>query len=215
VLGQYVDKESIMSALFFDGNADDSVGTRVTGIKGRLKFYSTGYYGECAELGSRGCVVIPEVKLGRESFSVSVWINRDFSVPEGRFPTIFATSDRADVEHGVAYCFDNHRTVFKVAGISTELDIPVVFGDGWTNFTLVVDREANTVTQYVDFDMPVTRALPEEVRGMDFDSLPFTIGNDASGKDNDYLNFFTDDFILFRGALTSEDVRGLDRYYNL
>lgn len=215
VLGQYVDKESIMSALFFDGNADDSVGTRVTEIKGRLKFYSTGYYGECTELGSRGCVVIPEVKLGRESFSVSVWINRDYSVPEGRFPTIFATRDRADVEHGVAYCFDNHRTVFKVAGISTELDIPVVFGDGWTNFTLVVDREANTVTQYVNFDMPVTRALPEGVRGMDFDSLPFTVGNDASGKDNDYLNFFTDDFILFRGALTSEDVRGLDRYYNL
>lgn len=219
LLGQYVDKESIMSALFFDGSAEDSVGGNETDINGRLKFYSAGYYGECAELGKRGSVVVPAVKLGRESFSVSVWINRDFSVPEGHFPTIFATRDRVSRGRGFAYCFANYKTVLEMADesaeFSTELDIPVYFGDGWTNFTLVVDRDSNTVTQYVDFDMPVTRALPEEVRGMDFDSLPFTVGNDAYGSENDYLNFFTDDFIIFRGALTSEDVRGLDRYYNL
>ena len=215
VLGQYACKEAIMSALFFDGNANDFVSGNETEICGKLKFYSAGYYGDCAELGSRGYVKIPAVKLGRESFSVSLWINRDYSVPEGHLPTIFATSDIADVEHGVAYCFDNHRTVFKVAGISTELDIPVCFGDGWTNFIIVVDREANTVTQYVNFDKPVTHALPESVKGMDFDHLPFTVGNDATGSENDYLNFFTDDFILFRGALTGEVVTELDKYYNL
>ena len=102
-----------------------------------------------------------------------------------------------------------------MAGISTELDIPVCFGDGWTNFIIVVDREANTVTQYVNFDKPVTRSLPESVKGMDFDHLPFTVGNDATGSENDYLNFFTDDFILFRGALTGEVVTELDKYYNL
>ncbi len=218
-LDQYVDKGAIMSALFFDGSAEDSVGGIETSVCGRLKFYSAGYYSECAELGSRGYVKIPTLKLGRESFSVSVWINRDFSVPEGRFPTIFATRDRVSRGRGFAYCFANYKTVLEMADestvFSTELDIPVYFGDGWTNFTLVVDRDSNTVTQYVDFDMPVTRALPEDVRAVDFDSLPFTVGNDASGKENDYMNVFVDDFVIFRGALTSEDVRGLDSYYNL
>ena len=127
--------------------------------------------------------------------------------------------DFAIIRRILALGFSNYKTVFEVADgeneFGIELDIPVVFGGGWTNFTLVFDREANTVTQYVNFDMPVTRALPEEVRGMDFDSLPFTVGNDSSGSENDYLNFFTDDFILFRGALTGEVVTELDKYYNL
>ena len=89
------------------------------------------------------------------------------------------------------------------------------FGDGWTNFTVIVDRDENTVTQYVDFDKPVTRELPEGVKDMSFDGLPFTVGNDAAGRENDYLNVFFDDFILFRGALTPHEVAGLDRYYNL
>lgn len=211
----YIDKSKVTAALFFDGDATDSVGGNDTEVCGKLKFYSAGYYGECAELGSRGYVKIPTLKLGSDSFSLSLWINRDFAVPDGKIPTIFATCDRALNDGGVAFAFDNHKTVLEVSGESLELPIPVCFGSGWTNFTLIVDREANTLTQYVNFDKPVTRSLPDVARGIGFDSLPFTVGNDASGRENDYLNVFFDDLLLFRGALTADEVAGLDRYYNL
>ena len=218
-LGEYVDRSKIAAALFFDGNANDSAGGNVTETCGKLKFYSAGYYGECAELGSRGFVKIPGLKLGQDSFSLSVWIKRDFAVPDGRLPTVFATRDREMGGDGVAFSFANYKTVFEISaggGVhSVQLDIPVCYGDGWTNITLVADREENTLTQYVNFDMPVTRTLPDELRGKSFDGLPFTVGNDCSGTENDYMNFFADDFIVFRGALTRDEVAGLDRYYNL
>lgn len=216
-LGDFVDESKVESALFFDMDTGDVTGKHETSVNGTVKFYETGLYGQCAELGMRGSVVLPDVKLGTSSFTVSMWINRDGSL-NGMDPSLYGTLDRAVDEVGMSFSYQGVICEFMVfnekRGLDfVELQLPSRLENGWFNTTLVVDREANTVTHYINFKNPKTEPMNESVRGVSFDGCPFTVGNDTSGTDNNYVNMFMDDFILFNCALSEDEVKKLGEYY--
>ena len=217
-IGQFIDPEKIELALFLDGNANDVTGRHETAVRGMLKYYSVGVYGECAELGARGNVTVPDLKFGDKSFSVSMWIDRDGSVPGEAQPGLFCTKNRTEDGAGMICAYDNLSLEFKILdGIDglfiNGFTFPANLELGWMNITLVVDREENTVTLYLNFGDPKTQKMSEELRGLSFDGDVFTVGNDSSGCHNDYMNTFVDDFILFNHALTPEEVGKLRDYY--
>ena len=79
------------------------------------------------------------------------------------------------------------------------------------------DREKGTVDIYHNFEHKKSAELSGDFNGVSFDCLPFTIGDDASGKANGENSFIfnLDDLIVFNKALKKEDIKGLKEYYNV
>ena len=77
-----------------------------------------------------------------------------------------------------------------------------------------VDREANTVGMSIDFEPMVTYPLPEEYRGVSFDTdMPVRIGQDGTGTYGCPLATLIDELVITRRALTDEDVAALKKLY--
>lgn len=207
----------LTAALFFESDVCDACGNIATEGVGRIKYYGTGVYSRCAELGKCGHVKLPTVKVGADSFTVSLYIRRDSPDLCGMGPALFGTKERRCEEcDGFVYIYTGDLVVVKIWNGDYYVELPHKLTTdelGWINLTVVFDREAETLTHYCNFERIGVIKLPAEAEGLSFDGDIFTVGNDARGTENDYINLMYDDFLLYKGALTDADVKIIGEYY--
>jgi len=220
-LASFFDKDKIKLACFFDNNLKDETGKCNLKEYGICKYYSDGVRNERIELGSTGFAEIEGLSIGENSFTVSMWIKLDRSMPEE--PAIIANK-----------CWDNgnrNTTGFSAALRSDDLilnigcdgddfDIVTPFPDsisnGWVHATVAVDKENKKVRVYFNFELCHTVELEPQYL-VNLDNLPFGLGTDGKGvqdKIKSEFIFNIDDLFVFDGAFSEEDINKLKEYYN-
>ena len=222
-LASFFPTEKIALAMFFDNNLDDASGKHTFRESGRVKYYSDGVNGSCCECGMTGCAECRTLSaLGKESFTLAVWLYVDRSVNED---CVVCTNmswwwqDRN--ANGFALILKNNDTVLSLGCETDHEDIvtplPAEIERGWVHVIAAVDKEKKEVRIYTDFALtrtvkPAAPLLRDNAGGV------FVIGNDTRMKNNteDFPNIFRmDDLFLFNGAFGADDAKKLAAYYHM
>lgn len=216
----FFDKDEVKLAMFFDFDGKDATGKAEFTELGHVKYYSTGVNGAMAEFGATGCFVSEDVKLGKDSFTVAEWLRVD-DAPNWE---CFVVSNKTMTASGagVTLGFTKGGTLL---GIETE--DPETYTDpvtpffnevtgGWIHSIYSFNKETLTIDVYHNFRHKAAIKLPE-IFDISLDALPFTVGEEASHKENISKGFIfnMDDLFIFNKAFTEEDVGKLKAYYGM
>ena len=221
-LAAFFPPADILLAMFFDGSLKDETGKCAFTEHGGVKFYSNGVNGGCAEMGSIGCAVTGDLAdLGKESFTLALWLYSDRSIPE--HCVVCGNRDwwwKNRQNSGFTLVFQNNDTVFSVGNGSNHDDIvtplPETLAAGWLHALFALDKENGELRIWYDFKPAQTYRLEEEHRGTDISAPTFAVGNDTVIRNNTETHpviFKLDDLLIFRGAFTDADAAKLEQYY--
>ncbi|MBR3554092.1 MAG: alkaline phosphatase family protein [Clostridia bacterium] len=211
--------DEIKLAMFFEYNADDAMGRARFIEHGHVKYYSTGVRGAHAELGTTGRLVSEDVKFGTADFTVCAWLKVDGAPAAEAY--YCGTKTMTDSGPGFMLGSTNMATWI---GVETpdpnsyqEFTLPYFreVSGGWLHVTVVFRRKDCAIDLYRNFRHRKTMTLPAEFADVSMDALPFTVGDDASGKintGNDAL-MNLDDLLIFNKAFGPADVEKLAAYY--
>ena len=204
----------IVAYLPFDGDGKDALGKVETVANGKL-YYSDAYYGKGVDL-SDGYVTLKDVSVGTSSFSVALWIktngvssdpciisNKDWN-RGGNSGFVLSLRSDGDIKFNAGH---NGNRMDPAAGL------PFDYQKGWMHVILVVDRKANKVRIYYDFNLDVESDIPAELRNVSFDALDLNIGQDGTGHYNAKLAAQLDEVIITSDVLDDKDVAKLKAYY--
>ena len=207
--------DSITAYFPFDGDNQDAVG-RLTWEQAGKFYHIDGYFDRGVRMDD-GHLTATDLKMGTDSFSVSVWFKN--GVATGDPPILSNKSWRGGGNPGFALGLTGTTAFFNVAApgigrFDTGSLFPLDYRQGWVHVIWAVDREANTVGMSIDFEPMVTYPLPEEYRGVSFDTdMPVRIGQDGTGTYGCPLATLIDELVITRRALTDEDVAALKKLY--
>ena len=212
-ISNFIADKKLTTYLTFDGDIIDACGG-TTAQTGNLYFVE-GYFGRGVSLND-GCVSIPDYAPGTDSFSVSLWMN---TTGVSSDPALFSNKDwRSGSNPGYVFSLDSNGTVrFNLGNGTDRADMPVNlphdYNTGWVHLLLVVDRAAGTVKIAYDFGNFQTLILPETLKDASFNGYDvLNIGQDGTGAYSP-LAATLDEFMIFDGVLTAEDVAALKAYY--
>jgi len=204
----------------FDGNVDDLTGNYTVTSVGTTAF-TEGKAGQAASLKSGvNYLTVDGFKFGTDSFTISTWLNcHSFSSD----PVILGNKDWASgANPGIALYYKNANWQYNmnIAEGTRSDDTYAIATSGvnaqyneWANITIVVDREAQTSTFYVNgrqystvsdlSENAFTSALDDETNG-----FPLTIGEDGTGAYNASvaLDMEMDELIVWKKALTADEI---------
>lgn len=222
-LAKYISEDKIKLALFMDGDVSDSCGNYNTEAFGNIE-YITGAYGKGCVLGNNGHIKVNGLKFGKESFSVSYWAKVDLTIDEGF--CVFSNKNwfwRNRQDHGLGLSFRAHDAVFNMSDGKhkgeTDAGFPLTVGGGWIHVTMVADRENKMMCTYYNFKKVYEGDMSEYIAEIDVDNgTEFNVGNDGLGTFNNEkydIQLQMDDFIVYNGALTEDDIAKLRDYYGL
>lgn len=213
-------RDEVKLAMFFDNDVKDELGKSDFREYGTVKYYSEGVRGACAEFGATGFAVSDDVKFGKDDFTVSMWLRVDDAPNWECF--ICSTKTMTDSGPGFTLGFTSAGTFL---GIETE--DPNTYNDpvtpycrevsgGWVHSIYSFDKKKLTVDVYHNFVHKRTIQLPD-IFDISLDELPFTVGEEASHKENSSKNtiFRMDDLFIFNKAFGKEEVKKLAAYYNI
>lgn len=210
-LSDFIDASKIEAALFFDGNTDTSIGNLQATVTGSPKYYNTGYYGDCIEVGEQGYISLEDIKFEKDSFSISIWTYRN-AEEQPDIPVFSNKSYTNDDVKGFYFVHGPLELNFNISdghySKSSTYSVETSIAKGWVNSTLVVDKENNKIVQYYNFEEVASHDIPVSHKNLNLTSKTFTIGGEC-----DDVNIMIDDFIFYRGAMTAEDVANLAKYY--
>lgn len=221
-LTDFLDPEKLEAVLHFDGNVEDAVGTYTPVEVDSPKYYSTGYNGQCIEVGAQGYVQVPKLQVGAGSFTVGMWLYLDSATTTDQ--ALYGTNEmwendfsRQSKGFNMAYrgWNLNFNAIFRGYSDSFQYPHPTEISKGWVHTLLVVDRVNQTVTHYYNFADGVTNPLGDVIKTGDMSNRTFTVGEDGMDTSNNDFNFMIDDFVFYRGAMTEEDVAKFAEYYGI
>ncbi len=221
-LASFFDKDKIKLACFFDNNLKDETGKCNLKEYGVCKYYSDGVRNERIELGKTGFAEIEGLKFGADSFTVSLWVKIDRSIPEE--PAIFANKnwDNGETRRqpGFSMALRNNNIILNIGCDDDSFDITTPFpesiSDGWVQTVVSVDKENEEVRVYYNFELLHTVKLEKKYL-IDFDGMPVGLGTDAAGvieKIKSEFIFNIDDLFVFDGAFADGEIEKLKQYYN-
>jgi hypothetical protein len=199
---------------------DDGVGDRCGGktkANGSLT-YTPGIFGEAVNF-DKGYVTINDFAPGTNSFSVALWMK---SSALGTDPAFFSNKNwdnGADKGFVFAIRGGESRLYFNIGGDGVRTDVstalPKDWKAGWMHIVIVVDRTANEIRVSFDFNDFVTLKIKDAQKGMSFDGLAnVNVGQDGTGNYTPFTSAM-DEFMVFNGVLTQENVAQLKAYYGL
>jgi len=97
-----------------------------------------------------------------------------------------------------------------------EYSLPADYQNGWVFVVLVVDREKNEVHLSYDFGEFSVITIPDVLANTSANSYNvLNIGQDGIGKYTSGFYAALDELMLFKGALTKDDVDALANYYSV
>ena len=217
-IGKYIDTSKLKTALFFDGDVTDHAGKLTASEKGTVK-YAEGYFGKAVDV-SNGYVSLPDLKFGKDSFAIALWVKKTNLEERNPWdPVIYGNKDwNIGTNPGFVLSEWTSQTRFNVADGSKRSDFNNDFFEGneanWTHIIVSVDRSANKVRIYYNFTCMADAALDVAFSNMSFDSgLPFNIGQDGTGTYVHKTDSLFDDLLVFNGAITDAQLTGLYNYY--
>lgn len=208
-IADILDPSKLEAVLHFDGDTDDATGKVKLFADGAPKYLSDGYHGSCVEVGWQGCIVIPDFRTGRDSFSLSFWFYFDSSLVDGDVPFFGTKYWSVGITEGFMMYY-RERTEEHYSEVRRPL--PWEISHGWINMILTVDRETGDASFYFNFGKKQPCKLAELFSGFGRENSSMRIGSDGVGRCNHY-NFRIDDFVFYRGVLTEENVADLAKYY--
>ena len=100
--------------------------------------------------------------------------------------------------------------------VDGEHALPDDYQDGWVFVVLVVDREKNEIRISYDFGEFTVTAIPATLANASADAYTvLNIGQDGTGTYSSTFNGALDELMIFKGALTEDDVKALAQYYSV
>ena len=212
--------------LAFDGSFEDLTGNYTVSSIGTTELVE-GVNGQAAALRSgANYLTIDDFKFGTDSFTASMWLNcRAF---EGSDPAIFSNKDwTTGANPGMIFYYKGGNWQYNVNTVEgSRLDCTYVIAtsgvnaqfNDWANVTIVCDREAQTLTYYVNgrqYDVVVDFSGKGYVSAFDDETnnYPLMIGNDAANYSaSNKIDFDCDEFIIWKKALTADEVAAAYTY---
>ena len=211
----YLPEDKLDVMLHFDDSSDNFAEKYTTNEKKEPKYFTTGYFDKCIEVGFRGSVVIPDIKLEDDSFTLSMWFNHQ-GYTDKNYIMCGTQTYRRVTNKGFSLLYDGNSVRMNMGDGNNgqELVFPIseLFPHGWTNFTVVVNREDATVTGYINFESVGTKNIKEELKTLSLDAGPMNVGNDGAGTYNQ-TNIKIDEFFIYSGVIDDATVAGLAEYY--
>ena len=100
--------------------------------------------------------------------------------------------------------------------VDLDYALPSDYTSGWVHIIAIFDRENNKIGLSIDFADIKTSNIPAIQQGVSLDAgLNTNIGQDGRGTYNHALPATIDEFMIFEGAFTQEDVNALMEYYGM
>lgn len=223
-LFSFFDKDDIRLAMFFENEIRDETGKCSFEEHGRIKYYSNGVSGFCAEFGKTGAASTNDLSVGDGDFSVAVWLPVDKGINE---ECVVCTNkdwwwqNRKD--RGFALLLKSTSTVFALDSGRDEFALVTPFPegvkDGWIHTVAVCRKKEKRIDIYYNFEFVRSFDIDEEFSGSSDSEkgYAFTVGDDALFRNNTefFPNIFRcDDLIVFGRALGARDVKKLGLYYD-
>ena len=213
----FVTDKSLKTYLTFDGSAADATGQTAVTEKGTLT-YTDGVYGQAVSL-EKGYISLADRQPGMDSFTVAMWIktsgvssdpvlvgNKDWNTGTNK-GFVLSLRVSGDVKFNVG---DGANRADK------EYYLPNDYRAGWVYVVLVVDRERGEVKLSYDFGDFETLMLPSSLKDDSFNAYEtLNVGQDGTGRYPATCKVVMDEFMLFDGALTEEDLAALADYYGV
>ena len=206
--------------LTFDGNVADNCGGNTTPNK--TITYKDGYYGQGAALNG-GYVTLEDFDPSMVSFTMSFWMKASSISSD---PCIISNKNWDSGQNaGFALTFINKNGIVNVRlnygenrnkRADCDFALPSDYTNGWVHIIAIFDRENNKLGLSIDFADIKTSNIPENLQGTSLDAgLKTNIGQDGRGTYNQALPAIIDEFMIFEGAFTQEDVNALMEYYGM
>ena len=238
-MAAYVNADKLRAGLTFDDyTVTDVVGTYDATVKGEAT-YVEGYNGVGYHTSVGNYISYEDLLFGNDSFAVAMWIKADSGNPND--PVLYGNQTwRNGQDDGFNFIWQSNSMLYFNAGLTDEGNGGKTYRDKvqtgtdykvgeWIHTLVMVDRIANTVKIYANFELAVTYTLKDAfkvdgsspVADHDLDSkYVFNIGMDGlddvatndSGK-NDCFKGSIDDFLLFNDVLTDAEIAALAAYY--
>ena len=205
-------KNNCKLILPFDGDISDVTYNYDTEISGKL-YFSPGYHGQCATFDD-GFITVRGFKFDKDSFSVATWVN-SMVIDTGAI--LCGTKGNQRCDSGMEIGFGDGYVSFILADgnnfrFEPQISTPNDNINGWMHLILTVDRQNNKVTVYCDFEKIGEADIPSEVENKSANGMKFNIGQSAMNSDNP-LTASLDDFIIYDGVITEEQITKLKTYY--
>ena len=208
--------------LGFDGNAGNRGQESVFVCKNGEISYSAGKVGGSAYLDSSHYVGIEGLSLGKDSFSLALWLcATDLSRERGRYIPIASNASASGAgNHGFSVLLDTEteELVVMLGQQGKGAEERVAFSSDyyecrWTHIAVSVDRDRNRLTVYLNFkevlDTPIyySGATDAFDATLSIDtSNPIRIGNLGRATSQGSLMAYVDDVMIFGRAIGESDV---------
>ena len=213
----FVRDKDLYAYLTFDGAVSDTTGQVTVREKGAIS-YEEGVFGQAARF-EGGYASIQNYLPGNDSFSISFWIKAAGVKGD---PCVLSNKDwKSGKNAGWALSLrDAHDMKFNLGNGSIRVDgehaLPDDYQDGWVFVVLVVDREKNEIRISYDFGEFTVTAIPATLANASADAYTvLNIGQDGTGTYSSTFNGALDELMIFKGALTEDDVKALAQYYSV
>ena len=209
-----VGADKVASVFHFENNINDALGNAKAEKKYSPKYYSTGYFGSCIEVGEQGSVALPDVIPTDGSFALSFWFQHNLGSPSVAFFGSHPVSSNTKIGMSALY---NGTTITLTIGQGhssqqLECSIPETTPAGWNNLTAVYNKDTRQIDCYFNFELAQSVTYSKRFETVDFtNSAEFMFGSDPT-ECND-INIMLDELVIFNTALTAEDVANLAEYY--
>lgn len=209
-----LDGHELLAYLPLDGSEADASGKVETAMTGKIYYYDA-YFGRGAAFDD-AYVTLKDVEVGKGSFSAAFWMKTGGVSDD---PAILSNKNwDSGLNAGFVLSLRDGDIKFNAGnGASSRMDVtaslPHDYKEGWMHVILVVDRSANVVRIYEDFEMQAEDGIPASLQTVSFDALPLNIGQDGRGQYKFKLAAQLDEFLLTADVLSDEDIAALKAYY--
>ena len=212
----YFKKEEIKTAVFFDDKIVDSAGNFDFREEGSVKFYWDAPLSACGELGETGFFFSEKPLLGRDPYTISLFMKTDQSIQGGAYVLGGKTGDYSLELYLNGF---NADVILNGGGRSDGFMVPFEGkADGsWVHYLISVDLEKAEIGIYTDFTLRRKRKLTDKVVDAR-DDFSLFVGTGPARKRNISDRpciFRIDDLIVFSKALDESDVEKLKEYYGV
>ena len=219
----YITDKELLTYLTFDDSCDDVYGSSTT-VHNSVT-YGEGYFGKGAVLNA-GYVTLDDFAMGTDSFTVTMWVKTSGIKGD---PVLLGNKDWTDsgtnpgiiiaLHDPVAGYKENDYFIVNLADGTTRVDLrpdlPSDFKDGYFHVAVIFDRENDKLSVVFNFTAMATMDIPASLKNATAESLlPLNIGQDGKGTYTSPLNATIDEFMIFDGAFTSDNLASLKSYYD-
>ena len=213
---EYIDENKLIAGLLFDEfTLADMAGATVSGVETR---YEKGFFGGGVRVSAGSYISYPNLEFGNGSFSIATWVKADQR--NSYDVSIYSNGDwESERSLGINMSWEGYGHFLYNMGYGEScIDVrgypDVDFDYNWVHSLVVIDRAEKKIKMYVNFELVCEEDIPEEIATVSFDSeKPLNIGTDGSANAKYAFHGIIDDFLVFKGALSEDEIKLLKSYY--